>query len=217
MLTVAIASSDSVSSSQLLAALQQSGMTKSIKQWSIPAEKLPDATEVAPDVIFLDLSRDPEHFFSFAVHIRRVRPAVKLVAVSSAVPPSPQLLLEAMRSGVQDFLPKPANPDALRAMLARLAQDLEVIDRPTAEKLGVQLATFAKKRVVLLDFAQPLGNVHLLLDLHLRFNVRDAVENMDRLDNHFFAGLLTQHKTKLDILGGITQPEEWQRIGIPPL
>jgi pilus assembly protein CpaE len=236
MLTVAIASSDAASSSQLLAALQQTGMTKSIKQWAIPAEKLPDPTEVAPDVIFLDLSRDPEHFFSFAVHIRRLRPAVKLVAVSSAVPPSPQLLLEAMRSGVQDFLPKPANPDALRTMLARLAQDLEVKDRPTAEKLivvmgskggvgtttvavnlGVQLAAFAKKRVVLLDFAQPLGNVHLLLDLHLRFNIRDAVENMDRLDNHFFAGLLTQHKTKLDILGGITQPEEWQRIGIPPL
>jgi pilus assembly protein CpaE len=47
--------------------------------------------------------------------------------------------------------------------------------------------------------------------------VRDAVDNMDRLDSHFFAGLLTHHKSNLEILGGATQPEEWQTIAIPPL
>jgi len=80
--------------------------------------------------------------------------------------------------------------------------------------LGVQLATFARKRTVLLDFARPLGNVHLLLDLHPKFGIRDAVESLDRLDSHFLAGLLTHHKTKLEILGGATQPEEWQSIDV---
>ena len=236
MLTVAIASSDMASSAQLLAALQQTGSVGSIKQWSIPSDRLPDSSETPPDVVLLDLARDPEHFFSFAALVRRIHPAVKLVAVSAVVPPGHQLLLEAMRSGVQDFLPKPVNADTLKDMLSRFEQDLEVKDRPSLDKLivvmgskggvgattvsvnlGVQLSTFAKKRVVLLDFARPLGNVHLLLDLHPHFSVRDAVENMDRLDSHFFAGLLTQHKTKLDVLGGITQPEEWQRIAVPPL
>jgi pilus assembly protein CpaE len=236
MLTVAIASNDASSSAQLLAALQQTGLVKSVRHWAIPSEKLPDSGEAPPDVVFLDLSRDPEQFFAFAANIRRIRPAVKLVAVSAHVPPSHQLLLEAMRSGVQDFLPKPVITDALQEILLRFEEDLEVKDRPSLDKLivvmgskggvgattvsvnlGVQLATFGKKRVVLLDFARPLGNVHLLLDLHPRFSVRDAVENMDRLDSHFFAGLLTQHKTKLEILGGITQPEEWQRISVSPL
>jgi pilus assembly protein CpaE len=236
MLTVAIASSDTSSSAQLLAVLQQTGLVKSIKQWNIPADKLPDSAEIPPDVIFLDLSRDPEQFFAFAAHVRRLRPTVKVVAISAVVPPSHHLLLDAMRSGVQDFLPKPVNLESLTEMLGRFAQDLEMKDRPSLDKLmvvmgskggvgattvavnlGVQLATFAKKRVVLLDFAQPLGNIHLLLNLHPRFSVRDAVENMDRLDSHFFAGLLTPHKTKLEILGGITQPEEWQRISVAPL
>ncbi len=236
MLAVAVASSDMSSSAQLLAALQQTGLAKSIKQWSIPSDKLPDSSEAPPDVVFLDLSRDPEQFFSFAAHVRRVHPTVKLVAVSAVVPPGHQLLLEAMRSGVQDFLPKPVSSDTLKDMLSRFDQDLEAKDRPSLDKLivvmgskggvgattvsvnlGVQLSTFAKKRVVLLDFARPLGNVHLLLDLHPRFSVRDAVENLDRLDSHFFTGLLTQHKTKLDVLGGITQPEEWQRIAVSPL
>jgi pilus assembly protein CpaE len=124
----------------------------------------------------------------------------------------------------------------MKEMLLRFVQEEDTRDRLSLEKLivvmgskggvgattvavnlGVQLSTFARKRVVLLDFARPLGNVHLLLDLHPHFGVRDAVENLDRLDSHFFAGLLTRHKTKLEILGGATQPEEWQAIAVPPL
>ena len=236
MLTVGIVSGDAASSAQLVAGLQQSGCVTSIKQWSIPAEKLTDSAESLPDVVFLDLSRDPEGYFGFGAQLRRIRPAVKLVACSSSSAPSHQLMLEAMRSGVQDFLPKPVNPDALKEILLRFLQESETKERSTLEKLivvmgskggvgtttvavnlGAQLSTYTHKRVVLLDFARPLGNVHLLLDLHSKFGVRDAVENLDRLDGHFFSGLLTRHKTKLEILSGAMQPEEWQSIAVPPL
>jgi pilus assembly protein CpaE len=236
MLTVGIVSGDTASSAQLMASLQQSGCVTSIKQWSIPAEKVTDTAESLPDIVFLDLSRDPEGYFGFGAQLRRIRPSVKLVACSSSSAPSHQLMLEAMRSGVQDFLPKPVNPDALKEILLRFLQESETKDRSTLEKLivvmgskggvgtttvtvnlGVQLSTYTHKRVVLLDFARPLGNVHLLLDLHSKFGVRDAVENLDRLDGHFFSGLLTRHKTKLEILSGAMQPEEWQSIAVPPL
>jgi pilus assembly protein CpaE len=236
MLTVAIASGDVASSAQLLASLQQTGLVRAAKQWSIPTDKLPDPAELQVDVVFLDLSRDPEPYFQFGSHLRRVRPSVKLVACSAAVPPNHQLLLEAMRCGVQDFLPKPADVGSLKEILSRFMQDLDLKDHSALDRLivvmgakggvgattvavnlGVQLSTFARKRVALLDFARPLGNVHLLLDLHPKFGVRDAVDSMDRLDSHFFAGLLTRHKTKLEILGGATQAEEWQNIAVPPL
>src|SRR5260221_3851733 len=236
MLTVGIASGDAASLAQLMAMLQQTGCVKSIKQWTIPAEKITDAAESLPDVVFLDLSRDPEGYFSLGVQLRRIRPSIKLMACSSSPAPSHQLMLEAMGSGVQDFLPKPVNADALKEILLRFMQESETKDRSTLEKLivvmgskggvgattvavnlGVQLSTYTNKRVVLLDFARPLGNVHLLLDLHTKFGVRDAVENLDRLDSHFFSGLLTHRKTKLEILGGAMQPEEWQSIAVPPL
>jgi pilus assembly protein CpaE len=231
MLTVAIASGDPASSAQLLACLQQTGLVKSVKQWAVPADKLPDPADSLPEVVFLDLSRDPEPYFQLGAQIHRARPAVKLVACSSAVPPNHQLLLEAMRAGVQDFLAKPVEAASLKQILSRFSEDIDARDRSSLDRLivimvgattvavniGVQLATFARKHVALLDFANPLGNVHLLLDLHPKFTVRDAVDNMDRLDSHFFAGLLTRHKTKLEILGGITQPEEWQSIHIPSL
>jgi pilus assembly protein CpaE len=236
MLTVAIVSGDTASSAQIVAALQQTGIVKSIKEWMIPAARVPDSAEAVPDFVLLDLGQDTVPFFTFAAYLRRIRPATRLIAVSAALPPTQQLLLEAMRSGVQEFLPKPIAMDALKDMLSRWVKELDTQDPPSHNKvivvmgskggvgtttvavnLGVQLSVFAHKRVVLLDFAQPLGNAHLLLDMRPKFGVRDAVDNLDRLDSHLFGGLLTKHKTKLEILAGATQPEEWQTIAVRPL
>ena len=237
MLTVGIATNDTGSSAQLVAALQQTGVVRSIKEWTVPSSKTPDTAASVPNVILLDLGgRDSEQLFAFGAQLRRVRPTAKLIAVSAASPPTHQLLLEAMRGGVQEFLPKPLEVDVLKDMLSRFAEEMGAEERPSLDKvivvmgskggvgattvavnLGVQLAVFAHKRVALLDFARPLGNVHLLLDLHPQFSVRDAVDNLDRLDGHFFAGLLSSHRTKLDVLAGATQPEEWQTIPVAPL
>src|SRR6516225_11779073 len=113
MLAVASASSDLTSSAHLLAALEQTGFVHDVKQWTIPADRLPEAGEGMPDVIFLDLNRDPEPFLQFAAHLRRSWPTLKLIACSATVPPSPQLLLDAMRSGVQDFIAKPVREASL--------------------------------------------------------------------------------------------------------
>src|SRR5438876_5152608 len=234
MLTAAIASRDLTSSAQLLAGLEQTGLVASVLQWVVPTDRLPDSADHMPDVVFLDLARDPDPFFVFANQLRRIKPAVKLIACSAAVPPQPSLLLEAMRSGVQDFLGKPVQAESLKDLLLRVREDLHTTKdfasqdklivvmgakggvgaTTVAVNLGVQLATFARKRTVLLDFARPLGNIHLLLDLHPKFGIRDAVEGLERLDSHFMAGLLTKHKTKLEVLGGTTQPEEWQSIDV---
>jgi len=187
-------------------------------------------------MVFVDLPRDAEAYFAFAAMIRRAYPSAKLVACSSVSPPSQQYLLEAMRSGIQDFIAKPIRLEVLKEILVRCAKDVEAEARPSQNKLvvlmgakggvgtttitvnvGVQLATSAHMRVAILDFAQPLGNVHLLLDLHPRFGIRDAVENLDRLDSHFFTGLLTKHKTKLEVLCGASQPEELQTISVSAL
>jgi len=100
MLTAAIASSDLTSSAQMLAGLEQTGLVSSVLQWVVPTDHLPDSPESMPDVVFLDLARDPDPFFIFANQLRRIKPTIKLIACSAAVPPQPSLLLEAMRSGV---------------------------------------------------------------------------------------------------------------------
>jgi pilus assembly protein CpaE len=236
MLTAGIASGDKSGSAQLIAGLQQTGMVSSVKEWAIPAGQLPDAGEAVPDIVLLDLGREPEPYFAFGAHLRRIQPAVRLVACSAGPAPNQQLLLEAMRSGVQDFISKPASPDALREILTRLQSDGQPIERRGGEKLivvmgskggvgattvavnlGVYLCTVARKRTVLLDVARPLGNAHLLLDLKPRFGIRDAFENLDGLDTHLFGGLLTHHQSKLELLAGTLHAEGWQNISVRAL
>ncbi len=234
MLTAAIASGDASSSAQLLASLQQVGLVSSVQQWAVHSDKPPEVTGIIPDVVFLDLTRDPGPYLALAAQIRKLQPTVHIIACSLAFPPDQYLLMDAMRSGVQEFLAKPVLPDALRVILNRYqeghtrkssSEKLIILmgskggvgTTTVAVNLAAQLCTFAKKRTVLLDFARPLGNAHLLLDLHPRFGVRDAVENLDRLDSHFFAGLLSHHKSNLELLGGSLHAEEWQNIPIAPL
>jgi pilus assembly protein CpaE len=234
MLTAAIASSDPSSSAQLLASLQQNGLVSTIQQWTVHSDKPHELTGILPDVVLLDLGRDPAPYFALAAQIRKMQPTVHVVACSAVFPPDQYLLMDAMRCGVQDFVAKPVMPDALRDLLNRF-QETRPVKRSSerlivlmgakggvgtttvAVNLGAQLCSFAKKRTVLLDFARPMGNAHLLLDMHPRFGIRDAVENLERLDSHFFAGLLTHHKSNLELLGGALHPEEWQTIPVAPL
>jgi pilus assembly protein CpaE len=231
MIAAAIASTDASSSAQLMASLQQIGLVSSIQQWTIHADRPFDVPASVPDIILLDLGRDPEPLLALGAQVRKNHPAVRLIACSMVFPPSHHLLMNAMRCGVQEFLAKPVSPDALSEIIKRFQEELPqkrasekliilmgskggVGTTTVAVNLGVQLSMSAKKRVVLLDFARPLGNAHLHLDLHPRFGVRDALENLERLDNHFFAGLLTHHKTNLELLGGSLHPEEWQSISV---
>lgn len=233
MLTAGIASSDASSSAQLLASLQQVGMVSSVQQWTVQPERAPEVPGIIPDVVLLDLGRDPAPYLALAAQIRRQHPTVHLIACSLVYPPDQYLLMDAMRSGVQEFLAKPVAPQALRDILNRF-QEGHVHRRSeklialmgskggvgtttVAVNLGVHLCTFAQKRTVLLDFARPLGNAHLLLDLQPRFGIRDAVSSLDQLDSRLFASLLTHHKTNLQILGGSLHPEEWQTIPVTPL
>jgi pilus assembly protein CpaE len=66
--------------------------------------------------------------------------------------------------------------------------------------------------VGLIDFGFPLGHACLLLDLHPQFYIRDALDNLERLDSHLLSGLLTRHKSGLDVMAGAMHAEEWERI-----
>ncbi|MFZ0737828.1 MAG: hypothetical protein WA002_19765 [Candidatus Acidiferrales bacterium] len=234
MLTSAILSNDASSSAQLKAALEQTGMISSVRDWSLG--KLPDSAEAIPDVVLLDISREPEPFFAQAARIRRLRPGIRMIVCSPTTQPSHQMLIEAMRCGVQDFIPKPADPQLLQETLLRISQENRPNESLTPDKLivvmgakggvgattvavnlSVQFAQLPQKRAVLLDFARPLGLIPLQLNLTPQFTVRHAIENLDRLDSHFFSGLLTRHSSRLEVLAGSSHPEEWQQIPVTSL
>jgi len=236
MLTAAIVSSNPGGDASLRGYLEQSGLVASLQHWTPSLESHPSPGESIPDVVLLNLSQDVESCLALAAHLRGLRPDVCLIACCPSQPPSAELLLQAMRGGIQDVLAPPIDPAVLKQSLARLIEHANLRERDDVGKLivllgarggvgtttvattvGAQLAQLTRKRVVLLDLARPLGHVSLLLDLDPRFSVRDSVENLERLDSHFFRGLLTRHRSGLEVLAGTKDPDEWHQLSVPSL
>jgi pilus assembly protein CpaE len=71
-----------------------------------------------------------------------------------------------------------------------------------ALNLAVQLGQLTGKRVALLEFARPFGQISLMLDFNPRFTLLDALERVNRLDVALLASMLTRHKSGIEILAG---------------
>jgi pilus assembly protein CpaE len=71
-----------------------------------------------------------------------------------------------------------------------------------ALNLAVQLAQLTPKRVALLEFARPFGQIGLMLDFQPRITRLDALERVDRRDEALLASLFTRHKSGIEILAG---------------
>jgi pilus assembly protein CpaE len=71
-----------------------------------------------------------------------------------------------------------------------------------ALNLAVQTAQLTQKRVALLEYARPFGQIALMLNLHPRFTLIDALERAGRLDERVLESLAEKHKTGIDILPG---------------
>lgn len=234
MLTAAVISYDVASRAALAESLRQTGLTRQILECGDSPDSYPVLTESLPDVVFLDLSPDdPSPQFEVAAFLHRLSPAIRIVACSTLQEPGSALLMRAMRYGVREFLQKPVEVHLLREVLVRFEQDSGTVTPAGPKKLiavigakggvgtttvavnlGVQLAQISRKRVVFLDFARPMGYATLMLDLQAKFSLRDAAQRLDHLDSHLLDGLMTQHKSGLTVLAGISDPNDWTNIGL---
>src|SRR5881409_3719046 len=88
----------------------------------INAAQVEELRRVTLDLILLDLERDPVTGIKFAHFLADLDPHRQLVATGP--PLSPDLLLEAMRAGISEYLPKPVTPEALRTGIHRVMRKL---------------------------------------------------------------------------------------------
>jgi pilus assembly protein CpaE len=65
---------------------------------------------------------------------------------------------------------------------------------------AVSLAEQSRKRTLLIDLNFPLGDAALNLGLKSLYSTVNAIENADRLDEHFLSSLLVQHASGLFVL-----------------
>ena len=194
----------------------------------ITADKRPQfdnsMSEAAACVALVDFDRSPELALKTAERLREIfRNKVSIIALASQLDAT--LILQAMRSGCNEYLTKPVPLATLTASLARFQSSAEaVMSAPRSRghiitlsgakggvgttALAVHLATHlahAGKKTLLIDYLHDLGDVGLYLGLKdPQYCFDDVVGNAERLDADLLKGFITRHSSSLDV---ITSPD----------
>ncbi|MBI1748433.1 MAG: AAA family ATPase [Acidobacteria bacterium] len=138
-------------------------------------------------------------------------------------------MLRLMQAGVLEFIPKPIRLESLLALTMRLSRQGEAAISSArrgnkiytvfgskggcgstllATNFALNLLNLSKKNTVLVDLDMYLGEAAVVLGLAARYSIVNAVENSHRLDATLIGGLLTKHKTGLDVLATCEEPEK---------
>jgi pilus assembly protein CpaE len=198
-------------------------MGRMMRSGAVPVSVVEDRAGregVPPDVIIVDIREDPSSAMAAIERLRAGSPAAGIFAV--ALSADPDLILQAMRAGANEFFIWPPAEETFHGAVRRTAARRETLQgsKPTATTLvffgakggagtttiavncGVELARLSKKATVIIDLKPGLGEVALFLGIRPRYSILDAIDNLHRLDREFLKELVVKHKSGLDILAG---------------
>ncbi|HVD91765.1 MAG TPA: AAA family ATPase [Vicinamibacterales bacterium] len=191
------------------------------------------AEGIGPDLVVVDIRSDASSGMAAIERLRASSASLAIFAIAAAS--EPDLILQAMRAGANEFFPWGAaegSPQArtveesFHGAVRRTATRREAANagaKPpcvthaflgakggagtttVAVNCGVELARLTKRPTVIVDLKSCLGEVALFLGVRPRFTVLDAIENLHRLDKDFLKELVAKHKSGLDILAGSEQ------------
>jgi pilus assembly protein CpaE len=176
-----------------------------------------------PDLVIVDIRGDASSAMAGIERLRAGSAGAAIFAV--ALTADPEVILQAMRAGANEFFTWPPTEDTFQGAVRRTAARRETTHgaRATATTLvffgakggagtttvavncGVELARLSKKSTVIVDLKSGLGEVALFLGVRPRYSVLDAIDNLHRLDREFLRELVVKHKSGLEILAGSDQ------------
>ncbi len=156
--------------------------------------------EADPDIIVIDM-QDPQAGLQATGILHSALPDAWLFLSSEST--DPQMIIESMRAGAREFLPKPIPPRTLSQAINRFITEQQRHEeaRTTgklycitsakggsgATSLAINLATSLadvhKARVALVDLNSPVGDAVAHLNLKPQYTVSDALESAARLDS----------------------------------
>jgi pilus assembly protein CpaE len=157
-------------------------------------------TELAPNIIIIDM-QDPQAGLQSTSILHAALPDAWLFLSSESS--DSQLIIESMRAGAREFLPKPIPPRTLSQAMSRFRTEKQRHEEARAAgklfcitsakggsgatsvaiNLATSLADVQKARVALVDLNCPVGDAVAHLNLKPQYTVTDALESASRLDS----------------------------------
>ena len=195
-------------------------------------EFFPDVVaQTNPDISFIALDEDPEQALELVGRLREMAPECSILVASSST--DGNLILQAMRAGVQEFLTQPLQLQDLVSALTRIsnlkygtgggqAASSRVVvvagatggvgSTSVAVNLACALAAREKSSVVLVDLDLSLGDADVCLDAIPDYTLVDVVQNVSRLDFTLLKRSLTKHSSGLYLLPRPVQLEDTKLV-----
>ncbi len=190
------------------------------------------------DVVCAELDEiNPERTLASMKGLLEKHPTVEVLLTSSGT--DSQVMLEAFRIGIKEFLPQPINRKELDAALSRLKERLKSKEGHRSvkggkivaflgAKGGIGTSTLAvnmamslrqlnhEKQVALVDLNLDDSDLPLFLDLQPGKGFRDLARDISRLDATFVQSLMSKHESDLHLLqSGLTGTEMSMGESIP--
>jgi pilus assembly protein CpaE len=226
-ITVLILTVDEEQRSLLQFAVEGTGLARTLNVVAYPANPcdllLRQIQDAKADVLLVDIPRENPTLALRAVDLLHSEvPKSALFAAGDVN--QPQVIIEAMRAGAREFIPRPVQVTVLLEAFARLASSQR--RAPGADQRGAVYAVVDAKggagattvavnlavalqglqgSTVLVDLAS-LGHAALHLNVKPTFTVLDAIANLHRLDASLLEGFLTRCAGGLQLLAGIKEP-----------
>jgi pilus assembly protein CpaE len=186
----------------------------------------------APHVVILDMGEDPERAIRVASAIAQGSPRPALVGVGPELDSS--RLLEAMRAGLVEYMPRPIEASTVRDALSRVMGKRGWSEAHEGHRNGKLLAFFSAKggsgstsvitnvgielhrltgkKTLLVDLDLELGEIASLLGLRPRFHFVDLVRNFHRMDADLLPSYIESHESGVHVLSAPVEPEYGEEV-----
>jgi pilus assembly protein CpaE len=195
--------------------------------------ELRDLKAAHPEIVFIDLESDPHVGLKFAGFLLESGTAQNLVAIGADL--SPEILLQAMRAGILEVIPRPVTRDevleALERVWRRTGRKSRRAERTApgmaicvfgvkggtgsttvSTNLAVEIHRLTRKKVLLLDLDLELGETALQLGVDPKFSVVDLIRNFHRVDSDLLASYIETHETGVDLLAAPYRPADYEAV-----
>jgi pilus assembly protein CpaE len=176
-----------------------------------------------PDLLILEMGDDPAKDFDYLKRTKALGGAREFFLTSNNA--SPEILIQAMRMGVKEFLPQPIKEADVRAALAKMRDSGETppviaggkqrkgeIINVIGSKGGVGTTTVAvnlattlagmdsEKSVALIDMNLLFGEIPLFLSIESVFDWMEVAKNIARIDSTYLLSVLSRHASGVHVL-----------------
>jgi pilus assembly protein CpaE len=175
-----------------------------------------------PDLIIVDTRGETSSAMAGVERLRAGAPNAGIFVIALAA--EPDLILQSMRAGANEFFTWPPPEETFQGAIRRIAARRETSQgshqastlvffgakggagtTTISVNCGVELARLSKRSTIIVDLKPGLGEVALFLGVRPRYSLLDAIDNLHRLDREFLKELVVKHKSGLEILAGSDQ------------